>query len=61
MVLHNRRRWNLGRLFWFQWRDLPASTPPGYCNSSVCKTAGLFKSDGTPKPAWRAFRRFTLH
>lgn len=59
MVSHNRRRWNLGRLFWFQWRDLPRSTPKGYCSGSLCPTGGLFKSDETPKPAWRAFQRFT--
>jgi len=60
MVLKHRRRWNLGRLFWFQWIDLPPSTPPSYCNSSVCKTAGLFRYDQTPKPSWQAFRHFTV-
>jgi hypothetical protein len=59
MILRHRHRWRIGRLFWFQWRDLPANTPPGFCNSSLCKTAGLIRANGKAKPAWSAYRRFT--
>jgi hypothetical protein len=50
---HTRRHWNLQRVFWFDWRD-PA---PGSRGCSFCKSSGLFRYDGTPKPAWHAFLR----
>jgi hypothetical protein len=58
MILRHRNRWRIGRLFWFQWRDLPKNTPPGYCNSSLCHSAGLIRANGKAKPAWGAYRRF---
>lgn len=55
LVLDLRRRWNIGRLFWFQWRD--PQTPVAGC--SLCSFTGLFERNGAPKPAWRAFKHFT--
>jgi hypothetical protein len=54
LVRHHRQRWNVGRLFWFEWRDPRRST--GEC--PWCGHAGLFKYNGTPKPAWRAYKQF---
>jgi hypothetical protein len=54
VILHNRKRWHVGRLFWFSWRDGGAFQSG--CN--FCRSAGLLKRDGSPKPAWHAYRRF---
>jgi polysaccharide biosynthesis protein PslG len=56
LVLHKRRAWHIKRLFWFDWRD-PASGRPVDC--SFCGSAGLLKHSREPKPAYRAFKRFT--
>jgi polysaccharide biosynthesis protein PslG len=50
-----RRPWNLERVFWYDWRD----PPPDSHGCSFCRSSGLFRHDGTPKPAWRAFLRVT--
>jgi hypothetical protein len=52
-VLQKRRSWHLARLFWFDWRDPPASTRVG---CSFCDSAGLLRHNRKPKPAYRAFR-----
>jgi Glycosyl hydrolase catalytic core len=59
MFLSNRTPWNLQRVFWFLWRD-PAPGDPYANGCSFCGTAGLFKHDGTQKPAYNAFAAFTL-
>jgi polysaccharide biosynthesis protein PslG len=56
LVLHKRRSWRIQRLFWFHWRDPPRGAG-AYC--SFCPSAGLLKHSHKPKPAYRAFRRFT--
>jgi hypothetical protein len=56
LVLRKRRSWHIQRLFWFHWRDPPRGTG-AYC--SFCPSAGLLKHSHEPKPAYRAFRRFT--
>jgi len=56
LVLHKRRSWHIQRLFWFDWRD-PARGTGAYC--SFCPSAGLLRHNQNPKPAYRAFRRFT--
>jgi hypothetical protein len=56
LVLHKRRAWHVKRLFWFDWRD-PARGQGHYC--SFCDSAGLLRHNHRPKPAYRAFRRFT--
>jgi polysaccharide biosynthesis protein PslG len=53
---NNRRRWRIQRVLWFNFRD-PAGGSVKTC--SFCSSAGLLKHDGTPKPAWSAFRSFT--
>jgi hypothetical protein len=55
LILNNRTRWNVQRLFWFDWRD-PSSAEAGKC--SFCATAGLLNYDRSRKPAYFAFRRF---
>jgi len=55
LFLHNRRRWGIKRVQWFEWRDTPASGP----TCTFCTSAGLFKQNRDPKPSWRAFKHFT--
>ena len=56
LLTRKRPRWRVSGLNWFSWRDIPGNTQ-GVC--SFCPTTGLFKKSGAPKPAWRAFRKFT--
>jgi hypothetical protein len=55
-TLKRRKQWNIGRVFWFDWRDPPKSTPTG---CGFCPSAGLRRNDGTKKPAFRKFKQFT--
>jgi hypothetical protein len=54
---HNRRRWHLQRVIWFDWRD--PSPPTEQC--SFCNTAGLLRPDFSRKPAYFAFKGFVRH
>jgi hypothetical protein len=54
LILHNRRKWHVGELTWFQWRDPPKSA--GGC--SFCTSSGLFRHNEDPKPSYRAYKRF---
>ena len=47
------RSWRVKRLFWFRWRD----PKPGSPGCGFCSSAGLLRYDGSPKPAYRKFRR----
>jgi hypothetical protein len=49
MLIKNRRRWNIGREYWFSWEDVP---PPA---CYYCTTSGLFTADLAPKPAWYGY------
>jgi Glycosyl hydrolase catalytic core len=55
LVLRRRKAWNVGRVFWFDWRD-PIN--PRLVGCSFCASAGLLRADRDPKPAFRAFKRF---
>ena len=55
LIVQHRRAWHVSRLIWFDFRDPPSNR--GGC--SFCTSAGLLKHSGKPKPAWRAFKRFT--
>lgn len=53
-VARNRGRFRVAKLVWFSWSDRPGPAGRGwefYC--------GLFRIDGSPKPSWAAFRKFT--
>jgi hypothetical protein len=54
LIVHHRMAWHVKRLIWFDFRD-----PAGRGGCSFCSSAGLIKHSGKPKPAWRAFKRFT--
>jgi hypothetical protein len=49
----NRNRFNVQNVTWYSWMDSSVS----FCD--WCKTSGLFKAGLKPKPAWRAFTKFT--
>ena len=51
-----RHSWHIKKVLWFNFRD-PGGGSVKTC--SFCSSAGLLKNDGTPKPAWSAFRSFT--
>jgi hypothetical protein len=53
-ILNHRGRWRVKRVVWYTWRDNDLF---GACN--LCRYSGLMRQDLTPKPAWRAFVRFT--
>jgi GH35 family endo-1,4-beta-xylanase len=56
VLIHNRKRWRLKRVYWFLWRD-PA--PDAEVNCSFCASSGLFTHDFQPKPSWKAFLKYT--
>jgi hypothetical protein len=51
----NRGRWNVIGVNWFSLRDTPKRKSP--CPG--CPYTGLLERDGEPKPAWRAFVKFS--
>jgi hypothetical protein len=53
LMLENRHRWRLGGAYWFTWKDIETSDH----NCVFCRFAGLFDSEGEPKPAWWALGR----
>ena len=52
-LLAMRHRWHIAGAYWFTWQDAPEPDP--HCG--FCQGAGLFRLDGTAKPAWGAYRR----
>ena len=58
LVLKNRSAWNIGRLFWFTWRDPAAGSNYAHL-CTFCGTAGLLNYNRTLKPAYYAFKAFT--
>lgn len=55
LIVRHRGAWRVNRLIWFDFRDPRGNA--GGC--SFCTSAGLLRHSGKPKPAWRAFKRFT--
>ena len=53
LLVAQRRRWRIAGVNWFSWRDSSASDR----SCAFCARSGLLRRDGSPKPAWRAFRR----
>lgn len=53
LLIHKRKKWHIGRVYWFQWRDPAKGENPGLC--SFCTSAGLLKYEGEPKPSYKAF------
>jgi hypothetical protein len=56
MILSRRNAWNVQRLFWYRWRDDPDDPTP---SCSFCASAGLLRSDHSPKPAYFALKSFS--
>lgn len=53
-IIAQRRRWKIGSLTWYTWRDNDF-----FANCDLCRFSGLFREDLTPKPAWSAFVKLT--
>jgi hypothetical protein len=52
LLRKNQHKWRIQRVYWFSLDDAPGS-----CN--FCDGSGLFGAGFTPKPAWKAFVKFT--
>jgi hypothetical protein len=57
VLRHKHRRWNVRGVVWYQWRDPDNAGDANDC--TFCASAGLLHANYRPKPAWRAFKRFT--
>jgi hypothetical protein len=55
-TLKKRKKWRVGQLDWFNWRD-PVKDAPIFC--SFCNSAGLLFHDRSAKPAYKKFKHFT--
>jgi hypothetical protein len=53
LLTRKRRAWNIDGIVWFAYNDTNLET------CQFCRNAGLVNVSGQPKPAWRAFTRFT--
>jgi len=49
-----RKSWNISGVIWFALRDTNNKSTCAFCLRS-----GLFEVGGKPKPAWRAFKKFS--
>jgi hypothetical protein len=56
LTVEKRKKWNIERLYWFDWRDYPPGPDP-ICG--FCPYAGLVGIDGKRKPALKQFKKFT--
>jgi hypothetical protein len=56
LVVKKRNAWNIGHVFWFDWRD---PSPGADVNCSFCSSAGLLNFNRTPKPSFVHFKHFT--
>jgi len=56
MLRANRKKWHIGGVYWFAWRDPPshAAAPCTFCRSS-----GLLTRSGKEKPAYSAYVNIT--
>lgn len=55
LIEEMRRKWRIAGVNWFSWRDAPEDQS----SCAACPWAGLLELDGTKKPAYRAFGKFT--
>ncbi len=53
----HQKDWRLSGVSWFAWQDIRKNPDKGCI---FCRHAGLFTVDGDAKPAWRAFKRFSI-
>ncbi|HXS34807.1 MAG TPA: hypothetical protein VN758_13640 [Solirubrobacterales bacterium] len=52
LLTDNRRRWNIGGVWWFSWTDATGSC-------QFCDSAGLLTGDREAKPSWYRFNAWT--
>jgi hypothetical protein len=52
MLTGNRRRWNIGGVWWFSWTDAAGSC-------QFCDSAGLLTANREAKPSWYRFNAWT--
>lgn len=52
MLTYNRRRWQIGGVWWFSWADLTAAC-------QFCDSAGLLTAGREAKPSWYRFNAWT--
>ena len=54
LLLARRNQWSIHGIVWYTWRDNRLAP-----KCDICSYSGLFKRNGGPKPAWRAFVDYT--
>ncbi|MGH2591286.1 MAG: glycosyl hydrolase [Actinomycetota bacterium] len=59
LLLDKKGKWKVRRLLWFSWRDPADGHDPVGVICTWCASAGLLEQDGTPKPSFDRFKRFT--
>jgi hypothetical protein len=62
LLVQKRHKWHIAGVQWYDWRDptkQQQDQQPKSC--SFCASAGLLESDASPKPSFRAFKKFTKH
>ncbi len=55
MLRANRKRWNIGGVYWFAWQDPPPDSAP----CTFCRSSGLLTRSGKAKPAYSAYANVT--
>lgn len=51
-IRKNRKRYRIGGVDWFSWRDVPAGSGG---NCILCESFGLLDSNGSAKASYRAY------
>jgi polysaccharide biosynthesis protein PslG len=54
-LINNGPKYGIGNITWYAWKDPDHNIG----NCKFCNTAGLFKENGAPKPAWNALVQIT--
>ncbi len=52
LLAKKRRKWRIGGVYWYTWRDFPGDAICDWCGDAGLVTSGL-----QPKPAYNAFRK----
>lgn len=54
LMLANRKRWRVGQVIWYTWRDNEVNP-----ECDLCRYSGLFDANLNPKPSWEEFVEFS--
>lgn len=61
LLVHKRHKWHVAGVQWYDWRDPSQAQLDEHPKScSFCSSAGLLNNDHSKKPAFKAFKGFTM-